>query len=77
MSNNSNEKLRQDIENINILNSAKAAMEAVGLPMEKFVAFNETKTKAPVLFSTRLNRAGQGLKSEPAQGPAPTKATFK
>lgn len=48
MSNNIN---TQDIEDILI--SAKTAMEAVGLPMEKFVAFNEAK--APVLFSSRLN----------------------
>lgn len=53
MSNNINEKLRQDVENI--LASTKAAMEAVGLPMEKFVAFNEAK--APVLFSIRVKRA--------------------
>ena len=42
-------KSKRDIEDI--LNSARAAMEAVGLPMEKFIPFQAS----PLLFSNPLN----------------------
>jgi hypothetical protein len=47
-------KSKQDIEDI--LNSARAAMEAVDLPMEKFIPFtNKPKFEKPVLlFSNSL-----------------------
>ncbi len=43
-------KSKQDIEDI--LNSARAAMEAVNLPMEKFIPFQAP----PLLFSNPLKR---------------------
>ena len=43
-------KSKQDIEDI--LNSVRAAMEAVDLPMEKFIPFQAT----PLLFSNPLRR---------------------
>ena len=50
-----NNKSKQDIEDI--LNSARAAMEAVGLPMEKFIPFQAP----PLLFSNPLNRKPSDL----------------
>ncbi|HRA42896.1 MAG TPA: hypothetical protein PLV31_04330, partial [Gammaproteobacteria bacterium] len=38
------------------LNSARAAMEAVGLPMEKFVVFQPTVENQPLLFSNPLKQ---------------------
>ncbi len=38
-----------------LLNSAKAAMEAVGLPMEKFVSFQPIVKQPTLLFSNSLN----------------------
>ena len=43
-------KSKQDIEDI--LNSARAAMEAVGLPMEKFIPFQAP----PLLFRNPLKQ---------------------
>lgn len=37
-----------------VLDSARAAMEAVGLPMEKFVPYNKPEAERPVLFSNTL-----------------------
>ncbi|HXH55352.1 MAG TPA: hypothetical protein VNK03_06395 [Gammaproteobacteria bacterium] len=49
-----NNKSKQDIEDIR--NSALAAMEAVGLPMEKFMPFQPMAEKPSLLFSNPLKR---------------------
>lgn len=56
--------------NKDISNSAYAAMEAVSLPMEKFVAFSDAK--APVIFSTKVNSLNAKLQSpRPYTAPKP------